>query len=75
VVGFQVAFVGIAVTRRGRAVTLVGGPVTLIGGMVDAMSAGRGLFPRGAGPVTGRLGTLSRAGRLVAELRLPVALI
>jgi hypothetical protein len=33
------------------------------------------LFTRGAGLVTGRFGRLSRASRLVAELRLPVALV
>lgn len=74
-VGNSVAFIGVAVPLSGHPVAMVRSPVTLIGGLVDRVSPGRGSFTRDPGLVAGRCGPLSHASRLVAKLRLPIALV
>lgn len=74
-VGHPVAFIGVAVPLSGHPVTMVRSPVTLIGGVVDRVSPGSGSFTRGPGLVAGHCSPLPRASRLVAKLRLPIALL
>lgn len=73
-VGLPVTSIGVSVTLSGHAVTVVRSPVPLIGGMVDGIPPGLGSFPCGQGLAPDRGGTVSRASRLVAKLRLPIAL-
>lgn len=74
-VGVSVALIGFSVMFSGDPVAMVRSPVPVIGGLVDGISAGRGCLTRAPGLLASRCGPPPGASRLVAKLRLPVALI
>ena len=74
-VGVSVALICLSVTFRGHSVAMVSSPVPLVGGLVDGISAGLCCLTRGPGLLASRVGPSPGAGRLVAKLRLPIALI
>ena len=74
-ISHAVAFFGVSVPLIGSTVPLISSLVPRVSGPVFVISPGRGSFTCRPGPLAGRFCRLSRPTRLVAGLRLPIALL